>query len=82
MESNKTKELIRIEQQFLYILNLIIESFPKYTISQHLLHFLRKKGDKEDPYFWSSSKLLRKLELYYDELKKDLIDDKSFSDLY
>jgi hypothetical protein len=71
--SIKTKQQISIEQQFLYTLAQVIEIFPQYTISQHLAHFLRKKSDTKSPYFWSDENVLHKLELYYDELKQDLL---------
>lgn len=70
--ANKTKQQIQIEQQFLYILAQIVESFPQYKISQHLIHFQRRKGDGKDMYFWSDEYTLKKLEDYYDELKNDL----------
>lgn len=68
----KTKYDIRIEQQFLHNLNRIVETFPQYTLSQHLIHFLRTKGDKSDVYFWSNEKTLSKIEEYYDELIYEL----------
>ncbi len=69
----KTKQQIRTEQQFLYTLAQIVESFPQYTIAQHLIHFLRKKGEAKETYFWSDEVVLQKLEFYYDELKQDLL---------
>lgn len=68
----KTKQQLRIEQQFLYTLAKIIEAFPQYTISQHLVHFLRKKNEAKEAYYWSSEKILQKIESYYDELINDL----------
>jgi hypothetical protein len=72
--TTKSKELIRAEQQFLYTLQQIVDGFPQYTISQHLLHFLRQKSEKKEPYFWSTTLLLQKIEQYYDELKELMLD--------
>lgn len=77
MEKNKLNSSdIRTQKQFLYNLAQIIELFPQYSIAQHVLHFLRPKGDK-DPYFWSNESLLKKIEQYYDELKQDLLLNKT-----
>lgn len=70
----KSKQAIRIEQQFLHTFSKIIEDFPQYTISQHLIHFLRKKNEIKEAYYWSEELLLKKIENYYDELKNDLIN--------
>lgn len=59
-------------EQILYNIVQIIETFPQYTIAQHLLHILRKKLDPIEPYFWSDGELLKKFELYFDELLEDL----------
>lgn len=69
----KTKAQIQVEQQILYNLANIIEAFPQYSIAQHLSHFLRKKNETKDVYFWSDELILKKVEEYYDELKTDLI---------
>lgn len=69
----KTKNQVQTEQQFLYNLAQVIEAFPQYTIAQHLCHFLRKKNEFKDVYFWSDEILLNKIESYYDELKEDLL---------
>ena len=50
----KTKSQLRVEQQFLYNLAQVIEAFPQYKIAQHLIHFLRRKGDLRDVYAWLS----------------------------
>lgn len=42
----KEKSRVQIEQQFIYLLINIIESYPQYSISEHLSHFLRKKRMK------------------------------------
>ena len=68
----RTKYDIRIEQQFMYTLNKCVETFPQYTISQHLLHFLRKKTESNAAYNWSNEKTLSKVEEYYDELINEL----------
>lgn len=60
-----------IEQEILYNLVKLTEQFPQYTMAQHLLHFLRTKGDK-DPYHWDNKKTLAKIQEYYDELNTEL----------
>lgn len=71
--NTRTKAQIQIEQQFLYNLAQIIEAFPQYKIAEHLGHFLRKKGEKQEFYYWSNDLILQKLEEYYTELKETLI---------
>ena len=68
----KTKAQIQIEQQFLYNLAQVLEAFPQYTISQHLVHFTRRKGLKQELYYWSDERILQRLEDYYNELKATL----------
>lgn len=68
----KTKYDIRIDQQFIHILNKIIETFPQYTLSQHLAHFLRKKSETLESYHWTNEKTLLKIEEYYNELINEL----------
>lgn len=72
MSITKPKSQVQIEQQFLYNLAQVLEAFPQYTIAQHLSHFMRKKNDNKEAYFWSNELLLSKIEEYYDELKSDL----------
>lgn len=69
----KTKQQVQIEQQFLYNLAQIIEAFPQYKIGEHLGHFLRKKGEKQEFYYWSNDLILQKIEEYYNELKETLV---------
>jgi hypothetical protein len=76
----KTKRQVQLEQQFLYNLAQIIETFPQYEIAQHLGHFLRKKGEKQEFYYWSIELLLQKLEEYYTELKETLITSDTIED--
>lgn len=71
--TQKPKKQVQLEQQFLYTLAQIVESFPQYTLAQHLSHFLRKKCENKDVYFWSDDLILQKVEEYYDELKRDLL---------
>lgn len=68
----RTKEDIRIEQQFFYIFSKIVEAFPQYTLSQHIVHFMRTKGSGGDNYYWSNEKTLSKIEEYYSELIGEL----------
>ena len=69
----KDKKETQIEKQIFFNLLKISESFPQYTLSQHLTHILRTKGkEKTKSYFWDSALLLQKVEQYYDELTSDL----------
>lgn len=72
--SIKTKHQVQVEQQILYNLAQIVEAFPQYTVSQHLLHILRRKNEDKEAYFWSEELLLSKVEDYYEELKVELIN--------
>ena len=67
---DKNKKII--EGQIFFTLIKIVEQYPQYTVSQHLAHLLRKKGDREDNYYWSDDKLLKKIEDYKDELDGEL----------
>lgn len=76
----KTKNQVQVEQQILHMLAQVIEAFPQYTVSQHLLHVLRKKTDTKEPYFWSEELLLRKLEEYNEELVSEFFIDRDNTD--
>lgn len=82
MNNSKTKQQIQTEQQFLYTLAQIVETFPRYTIAQHLVHFLRRKGDLKEPYNWPDTLMLSKVEDYYDELKSELLATIDGEDYY
>ena len=69
----KSKQQVQIEQQVLYYLSQIVELFPQYTLAQHFTHFMRRKGELKDTYFWPDELILKKVEEYYDELKNDLL---------
>lgn len=71
--SVRTKNQVQVEQQFLYDLAKIIEAFPQYKITEHLGHFLRKKNEKQESYYWSNELVLQKIEDYYNELKDTLV---------
>lgn len=68
----KEKGRVAIEQQFLYILSKVVETFPQYSMSQHLLHVFRRKTEPQEPYWWNDTLSLRRIEEYYDELVKEL----------
>ena len=69
MEVNKKdRKKLQTEQQVFHILLNIVETSPQYTFTQHLLHMLRKKNEKQDAYFWDDDLLLKKIQSYYDEL--------------
>ena len=69
---DKDKEIVQQEKRALHTLVKIIESFPQYTIAQHMCHIMRTKGDGSVLYEWGTDKFLRATEKYYDELLSDL----------
>jgi hypothetical protein len=69
MSSNKQK--IQTKQQIFHNFVEIVELFPQYTISQHILHVMRPQTGS---YQWSDEELLKKFEKYRDELENDLTD--------
>ena len=73
MLNSEEKKRAQSKEQIFHNFVQILESFPQYTIAQHLYHILRKKGDLKDPYFWTDSELLKKFEHYYDELNNELL---------
>lgn len=70
----KDKKTIQIEKQVFYLLSQICDMFPQYTFSQHLCHILRKKGELKEAYHWEDELLLKKVEQYYDELQRELLN--------
>lgn len=62
----------QIEEQVFYNIMKIVQDYPQYSIIQHIVHVSRRKGDVQDPYFWSDEKLLKKFEDYRDELDNEL----------
>lgn len=70
---SKNKKDLQTEKQILYLLSQISEMFPQYTFAQHLVHILRTKGFRKDPYEWGDVSLLKVIEQYYDELQSDLL---------
>ena len=67
------KKDAQVREQIFHNFVNILDLFPQNTISQHLLHILRKKDDVKSPYFWSNEELLKKFEKYHDELNTELI---------
>lgn len=70
----KNKKDLQTESQILYLLNQIVELFPQYTFSQHLVHILRTKGHRPEVYTWANITLLKAIEQYYDELQNELVN--------
>lgn len=62
----------QIEEQIFYNLMQIVQTFPQYTLTQHMVHVLRRKGDAQEAYEWDIEKLLKKFENYLDELNSEL----------
>ena len=79
MEKNKKESQTR--EQIFYNFIQILDSFPQYTISQHLSHILRKKEEVKAAYFWSDQDLLKKFEQYYDELNNELVLNSSYEEV-
>lgn len=74
------KKRKQTEEQIFYNFMQIIQSYPQYTIPEHLSHLLRSKGDLEGSFFWSNDKLLKKIEDYKDELERELASEVSVLD--
>lgn len=68
----KDREVILQEKRTIHTLVQCVEEFPQYTLSQHLWHILRTKGDGSTPYEWSADRMLKATEKYYDELVTEL----------
>lgn len=73
----KEKGRVATEQQFLYVLSKVVETFPQYSIAQHMAHIFRRKTEPQEPYFWIDELSLRRIEEYYDELATELANYKS-----
>lgn len=59
------------EEQLFYNFMNIVQQYQQYSVAQHIIHFLRTKGNSEDPYFWTNEKLLKRIEDYKDELDSE-----------
>ncbi len=70
MSNNKLK--VQIKQQIFHHFIEIVELFPQYTISQHIVHVMRPQTGN---YNWSDEELLKKFEQYRDELESELADN-------
>lgn len=68
--SNKQK--VQTKQQIFHHFVEIIELFPQYSISQHIVHVMRPQTGC---YTWTDEDLLKKFEKYRDELESDLVDN-------
>jgi len=66
---------LKVKAQFFKLLMDISNFFPDYTMSQHMAHILRSKGDDKKPYHWTDEELLKKTEKYYDELNSETSDE-------
>lgn len=71
LKLKKDRSKVQVEQQFIYLIMNIIETYPQYSLSQHLCHILRKKNEGEEAYYWDEEKFLKKVEDYYDELNNE-----------
>lgn len=75
--NNLEKSKLQSREQILHNFITILEEFPQYSISQHMCHILRKKGESVETYFWKDDLLLKKFEHYLDELRNDLAQDRN-----
>lgn len=66
------KQNMQTKQLIFHNLMQIVETFPQYSVTKHLYHILRRKGDPEEVYDWADEKLLKKFEDYKDELEIEL----------
>lgn len=78
---NRDKQNTQTQQLIFHNLIEVVELFPQYTVTQHLWHILRKKGDGQEPYSWEDIKLLKKFEDYKDELETELATTNTDPDL-
>lgn len=70
--SHRREQLLRQAHFFKELADifLLMEGQPvNFTMAQHLLHILRKKGNLTDPYQWDDDQLIRKISAYNRELK-------------
>lgn len=72
MQKPIDKKRKQAEEQIFYNFMQVVQQFPQYSLVQHMCHFLRKKDDTEEAYFWSVEKTLKKIEAYKDELDQEL----------
>lgn len=63
---------IQIKSQIIHNFVEIVELFPQYTLTQHMVHILRPQTGC---YQWSDGELLKKIEKYRDELENELVDN-------
>lgn len=66
------KKRKQTEEQIFYNFMQIVQSFPQYTVAEHMWHLLRTKGELEQAFFWTNDTLLKKIEDYKDELDREL----------
>lgn len=66
-----SKKDIQTKQQIFHHFVEIVELFPQYTISQHIIHAMRPQTGS---YQWTDEELLKKFEKYRDELENELVD--------
>lgn len=77
LEKQKNQASSRqIKGRFITQLDMIVQGFGnRYNISEILHTLLRKEGDKkgekEQPYFWSDEKMLKKAEDLYKKMVKE-----------
>ena len=73
------KKDLQAKEQIFHNFVTILEEFPQYKVSQHLIHILRKKSEITEPYFWSNDLLLKKFEQYLDELRTEISLDETIT---
>lgn len=76
--SNQRKERSLKQAHFLKELGDIFrlnDGDSDFTMAQHLIHLLRRKGNLTDPYYWDDDQLMRKLSSYKRELRDNLTDE-------
>jgi hypothetical protein len=65
------KQNIQTKQQIFHQFIELVELFPQYSITQHMIHVLRPQTGC---YTWTDAELLKKFEKYRDELERELAD--------
>lgn len=78
LENNiKISEQRQIRGRFITQLDKLFENFAdSYSISEILHTLLRKESDIENPYFWKDEKILKKSELLYRRIIKEMENER------
>jgi hypothetical protein len=68
---SNNKKGMQIKQQIFHHFAEIVELYPQYSVTQHMIHVMRPQTGS---YQWNDEELLKKFEKYRDELENELVD--------